>query len=380
MDPENAESDIPALRSAETAGELQSEIASEQALLDPSALVDQMVSVGEWPEPELMDKIVQAGDAAAKPLIAVLRTYPHGWPAEAPLYHAIGLLSVLRPPRAIRALIEIIKRFHNDSGEEAARAVGKYGAVGFEPLLEVLRDPAIRGYQRAHALDAARIAAGNDPALRSQLAEVLRFFLANAIERGREEIRQGKMRRELEESSAETDLATTSTDESETVPEESSAPSSVGKPTGDEEEPALSYYEEIAFLIGDLANLADPSARDLIKTAFEEDLVDKSITDEEFVDEQYRLGGEVPRPGRDWLIGYRERYQEHIDYLNRPPTPPMIPTRLPARARSEPELASPPSVPAMIRNVGPKLGRNDPCWCGSGKKYKKCHLGKDNFR
>lgn len=23
------------------------------------------------------------------------------------------------------------------------------------------------------------------------------------------------------------------------------------------------------------------------------------------------------------------------------------------------------------------LGRNDLCWCGSGKKYKKCHLGKD---
>ena len=23
------------------------------------------------------------------------------------------------------------------------------------------------------------------------------------------------------------------------------------------------------------------------------------------------------------------------------------------------------------------VGRNDPCWCGSGKKYKKCHLGKD---
>jgi len=23
-----------------------------------------------------------------------------------------------------------------------------------------------------------------------------------------------------------------------------------------------------------------------------------------------------------------------------------------------------------------KIGRNDPCWCGSGKKYKKCH-GKD---
>jgi hypothetical protein len=24
-----------------------------------------------------------------------------------------------------------------------------------------------------------------------------------------------------------------------------------------------------------------------------------------------------------------------------------------------------------------ELRRNDPCWCGSGKKYKKCHLDKD---
>jgi len=28
---------------------------------------------------------------------------------------------------------------------------------------------------------------------------------------------------------------------------------------------------------------------------------------------------------------------------------------------------------APIVNKAPKLGRNDPCWCGSGKKFKKCH-------
>jgi preprotein translocase subunit SecA len=28
---------------------------------------------------------------------------------------------------------------------------------------------------------------------------------------------------------------------------------------------------------------------------------------------------------------------------------------------------------APIRREEPKVGRNDPCWCGSGKKYKKCH-------
>ena len=30
-------------------------------------------------------------------------------------------------------------------------------------------------------------------------------------------------------------------------------------------------------------------------------------------------------------------------------------------------------VVATYRREGPKLGRNDPCFCGSGKKFKKCH-------
>jgi preprotein translocase subunit SecA len=30
--------------------------------------------------------------------------------------------------------------------------------------------------------------------------------------------------------------------------------------------------------------------------------------------------------------------------------------------------------PEPIRNRGDKVGRNDPCPCGSGKKYKNCHM------
>jgi hypothetical protein len=26
------------------------------------------------------------------------------------------------------------------------------------------------------------------------------------------------------------------------------------------------------------------------------------------------------------------------------------------------------------------LGRNEPCWCGSGAKYKRCHLDSDQRR
>ncbi|HEX7681554.1 MAG TPA: SEC-C metal-binding domain-containing protein, partial [Thermoanaerobaculia bacterium] len=29
--------------------------------------------------------------------------------------------------------------------------------------------------------------------------------------------------------------------------------------------------------------------------------------------------------------------------------------------------------PIQVQRKDPKVGRNDPCWCGSGKKYKKCH-------
>ena len=27
----------------------------------------------------------------------------------------------------------------------------------------------------------------------------------------------------------------------------------------------------------------------------------------------------------------------------------------------------------VVKNAQEQLGRNDPCWCGSGKKYKRCH-------
>ena len=36
------------------------------------------------------------------------------------------------------------------------------------------------------------------------------------------------------------------------------------------------------------------------------------------------------------------------------------------------EIPQPQKVAAPIRHDGPKVGRNDPCPCGSGRKYKKC--------
>ena len=53
--------------------------------------------------------------------------------------------------------------------------------------------------------------------------------------------------------------------------------------------------------------------------------------------------------------------------------------RAQARARQAQQGGRPVTVRPVktIRREGEKLGRNDPCWCGSGKKYKKCHRTED---
>jgi preprotein translocase subunit SecA len=49
----------------------------------------------------------------------------------------------------------------------------------------------------------------------------------------------------------------------------------------------------------------------------------------------------------------------------------------PAGANSNGEVSSsvqkPKPAGSTIDINKKKLGRNDPCWCGSGKKYKRCH-------
>ena len=59
-----------------------------------------------------------------------------------------------------------------------------------------------------------------------------------------------------------------------------------------------------------------------------------------------------------------------------PPRPPRRGDRdrrrPPARRATAPATAAP--TPAtVVKADAEKIGRNDPCWCGSGKKFKKCH-------
>ncbi len=53
-------------------------------------------------------------------------------------------------------------------------------------------------------------------------------------------------------------------------------------------------------------------------------------------------------------------------------TPPPGQPVFPESVAGGPDGSAQPKSPAPVRKAGPKVGRNDPCPCGSGKKYKKC--------
>jgi preprotein translocase subunit SecA len=42
-------------------------------------------------------------------------------------------------------------------------------------------------------------------------------------------------------------------------------------------------------------------------------------------------------------------------------------------ADAQEALQGPPVVEQRRVDESQQIGRNDPCWCGSGKKFKKCH-------
>ena len=120
----------------------------------------------------------------------------------------------------------------------------------------------------------------------------------------------------------------------------------------------------------------------MIQAGFDEGLVDTGILSLKDIKADYEAGGRPFYEEGGWLEEYRDRHADELDHAAaagqhealRIPRPVQL--SLP-RVDAIRALASPAPPSGPIRKAAAKIGRNDPCWCGSGKKYKKCHLGKD---
>jgi hypothetical protein len=287
--------------------------------------VAKLVESWDWPDPAILEDILALG-AEAVPALDELLTPERLESAQTDeqddvvVYYALELLAALETPAAIPVFVNAYRRVTDDTVEGLEHALLRLGPEAVGPLLSVAADPSVLGYARSLAAQAAVQEANRDPSLRGSVAEGLRSTLASLMER------------------------------SEIL-------------NDDDKDVAAS-------LVVHLAELADLQARPLIDAAFatgcvqtaEESDIGIPMIDQEGVEELYRQGGRTrvwtPPP---FLEDYRKRRQDHLEQ---------------ERNKAGRALLTPAKPPQPVV-LDPKLGRNDPCWCGNGKKYKKCHLAQD---
>lgn len=120
-----------------------------------------------------------------------------------------------------------------------------------------------------------------------------------------------------------------------------------------------------------------------------EKLVLLQITDQKWMDhlsnmDDLREGiGLRAYAQRDPLVEYRleafEMFQEMVHRIQEDSISMLFKVRLVGAEKAQPkdrladaQTSQGEQVERQPRRVGEKVGRNDPCPCGSGKKYKKC--------
>jgi len=149
--------------------------------------------------------------------------------------------------------------------------------------------------------------------------------------------------------------------------------------------------ELVTDLVGDILYTANPDDLPLIRSAYQNGLVDEDRiswkeVEPDIHDKNLSIAQMLPDPKRDFSDAVEELsswawFQQNPASLpQKPVSPPMVDLSkgvsgnvLHLSSRSfYPEDESYESN--TERKTAPKIGRNDPCPCGSGKKYKKCCL------
>jgi hypothetical protein len=113
------------------------------------------------------------------------------------------------------------------------------------------------------------------------------------------------------------------------------------------------------FIVAALLNLKGVESINAMRAAFDADSVDISIAgDKEDVEIELGLREKRDTP--------KPRYQPLLEMLM---AQSKVQWRTPPAAQRD---WATPSLKVYPPREGPKIGRNDPCPCGSGKKFKKC--------
>lgn len=281
-------------------------------------LLAELRHAGQHPPPALLASISALGAEAIPALIALV-TDPAAYQMSededdvsywAP-YPAVQILGELHPPEALEPLLLLITWDDYDYlAGIVPEALANFGRVALDPLSSILADQDQSVWTRGRVVSALGKMAGVYPELRDEIVTRLTAQL-------------------------------------------------------DTDEPDNEDLDTVrGFLVGELVELqAEESIRSIIR-AFEETEIDPYLIAWSDVRDKLDIPSDIA-PHLDEFSPQRGRLFGSLAW---PPTPtppgrPDAPSvQVPGREAPEP-----------YRRQMPKVGRNDPCPCGSGKKYKKCH-------
>lgn len=295
-------------------------MSSERAEL--SALIAQLRAAGKDPPDSLLDDIQSYGQDAVAPLLDVVTGYPGDDPdADERLYwatyHAIVLLGKLRAAEAIGPILALLDEDDDFIDRYMTEGLGQIGQPAIEPLRAALFAGAADVYGLARAANALARIAELHPEHRREIISIL-------IER------------------LDADI------------------------------PNDDAYALRAFLVSDLADLRAHEAKLSIDRAFHADLVDDTIIDREtYQTIMDRPEGTTPQDALRPLFENPTPKRSLGEALLR--LEEMIgPKRRDVEAPPAEAIAPAPVATRRPQPFGRKVGRNEPCPCGSGKKYKRC--------
>lgn len=289
-------------------------------------LIDELCKAGDWPDPKLFHAIIARDTEAVAPIIDIVTHHRSDTPAH---YYGCRLLGSIGDPAAIPPLLATMRNCEDDAIADLESALAQFGPPVIEPLLEIVSDSSLDWYPRICACQTALMAALDDADTMAHVTKALRELLANYISR------------------AQTLLP--------------------------------DHYEMATFLVHYLTEVLDPEARQLIQAAFDADIINTAIIAPDDVERDYHNGQRrlrEPDP-QEWLHHYTNRRQKDIAYERRMERERLRKASMPVAPLNPRPLLDPVELDQQRTSRNIKLGRNDRCWCGSGKKYKHCHLRSD---
>lgn len=125
---------------------------------------------------------------------------------------------------------------------------------------------------------------------------------------------------------------------------------------------ARNEFEVLDYIVAVAVDIAGVEMIGRIDLWYAEDLLDQSISTKEWVHEQMRkpfdrVRAQTLKSGQGYVRDLETEMGWWSGFKDAP-----VPVK----------IKTPNATPQPVR-YAPKIGRNDPCPCGSGKKYKKCH-------